>query len=92
MTPAKKALAEAVIMLDWHYDEQGAIANMDGIENPMFKVSPALDGNGFMAVERFPSGLRVLQPVKTLNDGVAWCEVAAELLQARIEQLESETK
>jgi len=64
-------------MLDWHYDEQGAISNMDGINNPMFTVSPAFD-DGFIAVERFPSGLCILQTAKTLIDGVAWCEIAAQ--------------
>lgn len=65
-------------MLDWHYDEQGAIANMVGIENPMFTVSRALSGKGFVAVESFPVGLRIIQPVDTLDDGVAWCEAAAQ--------------
>jgi ribosomal protein L40E len=65
-------------MLDWYYDADGAIANMDGIDNPMFTVGALLDGSGYVAVERFPSGLLVLQPVESIAAGVAWCEVAAQ--------------
>ena len=69
-------------MLEWYYDEQGAISDMPGIGNPLFTVSEALDGNGFIAVERFPGGLVVAQPVPNLDSGVAWCnEAAQQILQ-----------
>jgi len=68
-------------MLDWYYDADGAIANMDGIDSPMFTVGRLLDNSGYIAVERSPGGLMVLQPVESISAGVAWCEIAAQQMR-----------
>lgn len=65
-------------MLDWNYDELGASVVMPGLDEPMFTVSRALNGKGYIAVEYFPGGLKVLQPVASLEGGVQWCEIAAQ--------------
>lgn len=65
-------------MLTWSYDDEGASADMPGLDNPTFFVNRALVGSGYVAMEFFPGGLRVLQPVSSLFDGIAWCEAAAQ--------------
>lgn len=67
-------------MLKWHIDEDGAIANMDGIDSPMFTVSPAFIGDGFVVVQSFPGGLTVKNNAASLKQGIEWCEKAASLL------------